>query len=50
MRLNMAKCECHLLVIWFLGLALSLDGDNTYPATWKCLYKDFPVDVEKVRD
>ncbi|KPU78870.1 uncharacterized protein Dana_GF10792, isoform B [Drosophila ananassae] len=49
MRLNMAKCECHLLVIWLLGLALSLDGDNTYPATWKCLYKDFPVDVEKMK-
>ncbi|XP_017107843.2 uncharacterized protein [Drosophila bipectinata] len=49
MRPNMAKCECHLLVIWLLGLALSLEDDNTYPVTWKCLYKEYPVDVEKIK-
>ncbi|KAH8301184.1 hypothetical protein KR018_006610 [Drosophila ironensis] len=45
----MAKCECFLFVSLFgMGL-VPLILSSTYPATWKCLYKEFPVDAEKIK-
>ncbi|XP_016977462.2 uncharacterized protein LOC108043313 [Drosophila rhopaloa] len=42
----MAKCEC-LLAVGLVSLLLATSVDAFW--SWKCLYKEFPVDVEKIK-
>ncbi|XP_032575937.1 uncharacterized protein LOC6618375 [Drosophila sechellia] len=42
----MAKCEC-LLAAGLVPLMLASSIVATW--TWRCLYKEFPVDVEKIK-